>query len=113
MAVRAFVAHKSETPGRVQRCPGSLTRITLKEHEVADVHSTVEEAQRAMWGPTAEAQALIELYRTASCDASVSTLAMAILERYVDTWQALSSALYAHGCPPLLPQVPASGDVEP
>lgn len=79
---------------------------------MASVHSTVEEAEKAMWGPTAEAQALLELCRTASCDASVSTLAVGILERYVETWQTLSSALYAHGCPPLLPQAPASGDVE-
>lgn len=79
---------------------------------MADVHFTVEEAEKAMWGPTAEAQALLELYRTASCDASVSILAMAILERYVEAWQALSSELMAHGRPPLLPQAPASGDVE-
>ena len=80
---------------------------------MAKVHSTVEEAEKAMWGPTAEAQALIELYRTASCDSSVSTLAMSILERYVACWQALSSELMHHGRPPLMPQAPASGDVEP
>lgn len=79
---------------------------------MADVHSTVEEAEKAMWGPTAEAQALLELYRTASCDASVSILAVGILERYVESWQALSSELMTHGRPSLLPQPPASGDVE-
>jgi len=78
---------------------------------MADVHSTVEAAEKAMWGPTAEAQALIELYRTATCDASVSTLAISILERYVDHWEAFSLELMRHGRPPSLPQA-ASGDVE-
>lgn len=73
--------------------------IPEKSSALSDVHPAVAEAQRVMWGPTAEAQALLELYRTASCDASVSTLAVGILERYVEAWQALSSLLLFHGCP--------------
>lgn len=79
---------------------------------MADADFTVEAAEKAMWGPTAEAQALLELFRTASCDASVATLAAGILERYVDAWQVLSTALMRHGRPALLAQAPASGDVE-
>ena len=72
-----------------------------KSSALSDVHPAVAEAERVMWGPTAEAQALLELYRTASCDASVSTLAVAILERYVESWQALSHLLFVHGRPAL------------
>lgn len=68
---------------------------------MADVHSTVDGAEKAMWGPTAEAQALIELSRVTGDDASVSVLAMSILERYVEAWEALSSELLKHGRPPL------------
>lgn len=75
--------------------------ISEKSSASSDVHPAVFEAERVMWGPTAEAQALLELYRTASCDASVSTLAVGILERYVEAWQALSSLLHAHGHPAL------------
>lgn len=71
---------------------------------MADVNSTVEAAERAMWGPTAEAQALIELYRTASCGASVATLAVGILERYVAAWDTFSIELARHGRPSLLQQ---------
>lgn len=68
---------------------------------MADVHFTVEEAQRAMWGSTAEAQSLIELSRTASDDASLACLAVAILGRYVAAWDTLSIELLRHGCPSL------------
>lgn len=67
---------------------------------MAEIHSTVKEAETAMWGPTAEAQALVDLCRTADCDAeSVSTLALGILERYVQAWQNLSHELIKHRRP--------------
>ena len=52
-----------------------------------------------MWGPTAEAQALLEIYRQAADDTSVATLAVGILERYVEAWQNLSCELIKHGRP--------------
>lgn len=79
---------------------------------MAKVNFTVEEAKKAMWGPTGEAQALLELHRTASCDESVALLAVSILRRYVAAWELLSTELYRHGHPRLLPRAPASGDVE-
>lgn len=66
---------------------------------MADIHSTVEQAERAMWGLTAEAQALLEIYRTAGDDASVAVLAVGILDRYVQAWQNLSHELIKHGRP--------------
>lgn len=83
---------------------------------MADANSTVQAAEQAMWGPTAEAQALIDLYRTTQCDSSVSILAISILERFVSAWEILSTELLRHGRLPLSPlvepQAPASGDVE-
>ncbi len=67
---------------------------------MADIHSTVKEAETAMWGPTAEAQALVDLYRAADCDnESVAILAVGILERYVQAWQALYHEVVKHGRP--------------
>lgn len=68
---------------------------------MAEIHSTVEAAEKAMWGPTAEAQALLQLYRTASCDESIATLAISILERYVGAWGTLNTELLRHGYPSL------------
>lgn len=71
---------------------------------MAKVHSTVEAAEKAMWGPSAEAASLIALSRTASDDASVACLATSILERYLAAWDALSTELRRHGYPALLPR---------
>lgn len=82
---------------------------------MAKVNSTVEAAEKAMWGPLAEGQSVIDLSRTASDDASIACLAISVLERLTDAWGTLHTELLRHGYPALdsrvEPQVPASGDV--
>lgn len=82
---------------------------------MAKVNSTVEAAERAMWGPMAEGQSLIDLARTSSDDASIACLATSIIERFMARYEALHTELVRHGYPAPRsqgkPRTPASGDV--
>ncbi len=68
---------------------------------MAEIHSTVEAAQKAIWGDVADAQALVQLSRTAEDEAAVGHLAVSILQRLLASWEALDDGLSRHGYPSL------------
>jgi hypothetical protein len=82
---------------------------------LAEIHSTVEEARKAIWGDVAEAHALVQLSRSTEDEAALGYLAVAILGRLLASFDRLETELSRHGFPSLAsrfePQAPASGDV--
>jgi len=73
---------------------------------MADVKSNaqaVQQAERDMYGPVGEAQALLELYRSMpgdhAADASWSLLAHGALERFVQAFEHYQGLISLHGRP--------------
>lgn len=62
--------------------------------------SPVEIAWRQIYGPVAEAQSLIGLYRTCEDNESWACLARGVLERLCDAIEAVNDAERVHGRPP-------------
>lgn len=76
------------------------------------VPPTVAEAERQLYGPLAEAHALIEIYRRADgVDESVVCLAIATLQRIVDCFDTYHTEMLRHGRPSLPDRQPPSADV--
>lgn len=63
------------------------------------IPEAVVETQRLVYGPVAEAQALIELYRTANDGESIATLALSILERLLEAFHNYEHQLAIAGRP--------------
>lgn len=68
---------------------------------MAEIHSTVEAARKAIWGDVADAYALLEVSRTSQEEAAVGHLAVSILERLLASWDALEAGINRHGYPSL------------
>jgi hypothetical protein len=67
---------------------------------MAEIKSNVQsvtEAEKAFYGPLAEAQSLISLYQNLEDDSPYSCLARSVLERLCDCWDKLHSELLNHG----------------
>ncbi len=79
---------------------------------MAEIHSSVEAARKAIWGDVADAHCLVGLARSSQDDEAVAHLAVSILERLLASVESFEIELTRHGFPPLSARAPASGDVE-
>ncbi len=68
---------------------------------MAEIHSNVEQAYKAIWGDVADAQALVQLSRTSQDEVALGYLALSILERFLGSWERLEGELSRHGYPSL------------
>ena len=69
--------------------------------EVKSIHSSVEAAEKTLWGCMADAQALVELMNATDDESPFVTIGSGIIQRLTDAFDGYHTELLRHGVPSL------------